>query len=86
LKQVPDSLEVAPDGFFKFWVSGGGPYWIAVPNAAVDGILGHEWHQTTLVNYLRICFRWAGLPELAYFAEERGKEEFQALTEGLLPL
>jgi len=51
-----------------------------------DGKLEVEWHDTTLVEHLRRCFRWAGLPELAYFAEERGKEELQALTEGLLPL
>lgn len=59
---------------------------VAVPNGAVDGELLGEGHDTTFVNYLRICFRWAGLPGLAYFATERGKVELQHLTEGLLPL
>ncbi|HEY7357273.1 MAG TPA: hypothetical protein VH590_12430 [Ktedonobacterales bacterium] len=79
-------MPIAPDHAFKYWRAGGGRYPIFVPNAAIDGKLHLEWHDTTFVGYLRICCRWAGLPELAYFAEERGKEEFHTLTEGLLPL
>jgi len=79
-------VAIAPDHASKYWRAGGYRYPIFVPNAAIDGKLHCEWHDTTFVGYLRLCFRWAGLPELAYFAEARGKEEFDALTEGLLPL
>jgi hypothetical protein len=85
-KQVLGSLPIAPDSYGKYWTSGSGPYRVIVPNAAVDGELLGEWHQTTFVNYLRICFRWAGLPGLTYFATERGRSDLQHLTEGLLSL
>jgi hypothetical protein len=35
---------------------------MAVPNEGIDGLLLWEPHQTTFVNYLRICFRWGGFP------------------------
>jgi hypothetical protein len=33
-----------------------------LPDNGVDGLLLWEPHQTTFVNYLRICFRFGGLP------------------------
>jgi hypothetical protein len=33
----------------------------AVPNAAADGLLIGEYHQTTFVNYLRITLAHAGM-------------------------
>lgn len=83
---VPLFLDIAPDAFGKYLTSGGGPYGIAVPNGAIDGKLLREPHQTTFVNYLRICFRWAGLPGVRYFTKESGREELKRLTAGLLPL
>jgi hypothetical protein len=55
-------IDLAPDYLHKAQVSGGPPYAMAVPNAAADGALLWERHQTTFVNYLRICFRWGGFP------------------------
>ncbi len=46
----------------KYDISGCGGYDIAVPNPAADARLLTEWHRTTFVNYLRICFRYAGFP------------------------
>jgi hypothetical protein len=78
-------LDIAPDEYFKYEVSGGGPYAIRVPDARADALLEGEWHNTTFVNYLRICFRWAGLPGLeSRFSSESTEVAF--LTEGLLPV
>ena len=53
-------IPIAPDYFHKDNVSGGSPYTILVPNAAIDAVLEYERHQTTFVNYLRICFAHGG--------------------------
>lgn len=58
----PFTLDFSPDYLHKANVSGGAPYGLELPNEAVDGLVLHERHQTTFNNYLRICFRWAGLP------------------------
>ena len=49
-------------------MSGGAPYSILVPNTAIDGILENESHQTTLVNYLRICLQQGGFPGVRHHA------------------
>ncbi len=81
----PFFLTIAPDYLFKVNTSGSGPYHLLLPNAAVDAPLLDEWHQTTFVNYLRICFRWGGLPGLEH-ASAVPRKELAALTEGLFPL
>lgn len=58
----PFVIPLAPDDYHKENVSGGSPYGIAVPTMAIDAKLQDEWHNTTFVNYLRICFRWGGFP------------------------
>lgn len=58
--QGPFVLDLSPDVLHKANISGGAPYGLAVPNAGVDGIFLWEAHQTTFVNYLRICFRGGG--------------------------
>jgi hypothetical protein len=58
----PFAIDLAPDALHKADVSGGPPYAIALPDAGVDGLVLWEPHQTTFVNYLRICFRFGGLP------------------------
>ncbi len=78
-------LELAPDEWLKYGVSGGGPYVIKVPNPAADAVFGYEWHDTTFVNYLRICFRWAGFPGLECKAQ-RPECELAFLRRGLLPI
>ncbi len=60
--ETPFRVEFAPDYLHKANISGGAPYSIEVPNAAVDGLVLGEIHQTTFVNYLRTAFRWAGFP------------------------
>jgi len=55
-------LDMAPDPLHKENVSGGPPYAIWLPNAAVDAPFEDERHDTTFVNYLRICFQWGGFP------------------------
>jgi len=36
-----------------------------VPCRAFDALLLLEEHQTTFVNYLRVCLQWGGFPGLA---------------------
>jgi len=55
---------IAPDSYHKVNVSGGSPYAICLPNAAPDAVVLNEEHQTTLVNYLRLCCSYAGFPAL----------------------
>ena len=57
-------VPLAPDEWHKYDISGCGAYEIATPNLAADARLLTERHHTTFVNYLRICFRWAGFPKL----------------------
>lgn len=66
----PFILELAPDRLHKADISGGAPYGMAVPNSAIDSLLIGEHHQTTLVNYLRICFKMAGMGGLDLLADD----------------
>jgi len=56
------TIDIAPDYLHKANVSGGGPYAMVVPDLGVDGPVLEEPHNTSFVDYLRIAFRWAGLP------------------------
>jgi len=59
----PAAIEFAPDALHKANVSGGGPYSIAVPQAAADGHVDDEPNDVTFVEYLRIAILgWGGLP------------------------
>ena len=60
-------------------------YQIVLPKPSADTCLSGEWHQTTFVNYLRICFRWGGLPGL-HMSPNPPFRDLAYLTEGLLPL
>ncbi|HYL44357.1 MAG TPA: hypothetical protein VEU97_13300 [Ktedonobacteraceae bacterium] len=82
--QEPYSIEIAPDFNLKYNISGAGAYEMTVPNRAIDGLLLNEWHQTTFVNYLRICFRSAGLPGLGRIRSEISNE-LEYATRNLLP-
>ena len=57
-------VPVAPDFYHKENVSGGMCYGIEVPNVKDNPALLEEWHQTTFVGYLRVCFEWGGFPGL----------------------
>ncbi len=78
-------LMIAPDHWFKYNISGSGSYEIAVPDPAADARLFLEWHHTTFVNYLRICFRWGGLPGLEHVSQVPA-QDLATLTNDLLPL
>jgi hypothetical protein len=77
--------EIAPDEYHKYFVSGSGTYAIRIPDARADTLLEGEWHETTFVNYLRICFRLAGFPGLESVMLPDGPE-LAALTSNLLPI
>lgn len=77
--------DIAPDEYHKYFVSGSGTYAIRIPDAGADTLLEGEWHETTFVNYLRICFRWAGFPGLDG-ALPPDAPELAALTSDLLPI
>jgi hypothetical protein len=80
-------LEIAPDEFHKANISGGSPYSVALPNDAADALVLDEWHNTTFVNYLRICFRWGGFPGFERLPEnERPTDLIAHLTANFLPL
>jgi hypothetical protein len=84
-RDLPLDLALAPDILHKADISGGGPYGVHVPDAAADAQLHEEWHETSFVNYLRLCFRWGGFPGLERYANPpRAFVEY--LTNGLLPL
>jgi hypothetical protein len=81
----PFAVLLAPDYLLKDHISGGGPYRMLVPNPSVDGILIGEYHQTTLVNYLRLCFRAGGFPGILRTTGPVA-EIFQGLAKDLLPI
>ncbi|MGZ3715369.1 MAG: hypothetical protein ACXVA4_08120, partial [Ktedonobacterales bacterium] len=86
LGNVPRHLSLAPDEYLKYYMSGGGPYTIELPGVGADALLVGEWHHTTFVNYLRICFRWGGFPGWERFQGEVPADTIRLLTTGLRPL
>ncbi len=60
---------------------------MAVPDASIDSLLLNEWHQTTFVDYLRICLRFGGLPGLELVQEHPEVSEVLAyLRKDLFPI
>jgi len=55
-----------------------------VPCACADAPLLYERHETTFVNYLRICLRWAGFPGWERLPV-RPEHDIATLTADLLP-
>jgi hypothetical protein len=78
-------LPLAPDDISKAFQSGGEPYAIKLPERYADGLLLHERHDTTLVEYLRIVFQWGGFPGWE-LASKRPDKELDDLREGLLAI
>jgi hypothetical protein len=60
------------------------PYEIHVPCTGADAPLLGERHETTFVNYLRTCLRWAGFPGWERMPV-RPERDITTLTAGLLP-
>ena len=78
-------LELAPDDCHKAGLSGGGPYYIAIPAPAADGHLYGDQHYGSFVDYLREVFRWGGFPGIARSAVHP-TEQLAYLVENLAPL
>ena len=62
--QRDPTLSLSPDNYHKYGISGAGTYAIRLPCKAFDAPLLLERHNTTFVNYLRICCHWGGFPGL----------------------
>lgn len=83
--RTPPELMLAPDEDFKMGLPGSGQYIVALHNAGADAIIENEWHETTFVKYLRICFRWGGFLGLAC-KSRKPEKELAFLTRDLLPI
>ena len=86
----PYNVPIAPDEYHKTDIRNApqhsmAVYSIVMPSLAVDSVVGEEPHHTTLVNYLRPCFRWGGFPGFEH-AKEYPRKDLLALTQDLLPL
>lgn len=82
----PFNLDLAPDYLHKANISGGGPYGIELPFLGADPVFANEEHELPFVDYLRLCFRWAGFPRLERHADRSDVREFlKGMTRGLEP-
>jgi hypothetical protein len=81
----PEPLYIAPGELEKYYTSGSGGYEMEFPNAAIDGRLLRERHNTTFVNYLRMCLRYGGISGLESI-ERFIEEELAYLRKDLLPI
>ncbi len=77
--------DLGPHATLKYGMSSGSQYSIEMPYLSTDAPRLSQWHETTFVNYLRICFRWGGFPGWERI-ETRPEEDLAFLTEGLLSL
>src|SRR5262245_7775914 len=57
-------VPIAADYYHKEDVGGGMWYGVEFPNRNDDPELLEEWHHTTFVGYLRLCFEWGGFSGL----------------------
>jgi hypothetical protein len=70
-------IELAADALHKDNISGGPAYSIEITDSPqVDSAFLNEPHQTTFINYLRICFEHCGFPGIAN-SENDYKEFFE---------
>lgn len=82
----PFLIELAPDLFHKANYSGGMSYCILLPFSGADPILDYEKHALPFVDYLRLCFRWAGFPGLEDHADRSDVRRFvKEFGTGLIP-
>lgn len=62
----PPHLELAADYYHKDDVSGGDPYCLEITKKpSVDSLFLYELHNTTFIDYLRICFENCGFSNIA---------------------
>lgn len=86
-------LWFSPDQFMKDKVSGGIGYGIYLHSKQkIDAELANFGYKINFVDYLRICFRWAGFPNLEWFKDEPKVNEhplfkqIQELGASLIPI
>lgn len=59
------SLGLSADDLHKDNISGGSPYSIEITaKPSIDSLFLYECHETTFINYLRICFAYCGFPAI----------------------
>lgn len=64
----PASLELAADYFHKDNISGGPPYSVKITNEpSIDALFLNEQHNTTFIDYLRICFENCGFSNISQY-------------------
>lgn len=76
VRSEPFDLALSTDELHKIDVSGGPPYGIELPFFGADPIFANEPHELPFVEYLRLCFRWAGFPGLESYGD---REDVRAL-------
>ena len=74
----PFNLDLAPDYLHKANISGGTPYGIELPFFGADPIFVIEAHGLPFVDYLRLCFGWAGFPRLRALCGPAGRPRVSA--------
>ena len=72
----PFDLALSPDELHKIDVSGGPPYGIELPFFGADPIFANEPHELPFLEYLRLCFRWAGFPGLEAYGDRADVRTF----------
>ncbi|MES2277576.1 MAG: hypothetical protein V4592_16245 [Bacteroidota bacterium] len=76
-------LELAADYFHKDNVSGGPPYSIQITkNKSIDSLFLNEAHNTTFIDYLRICMENCGFSRIT---DPQYKNDYQAFFEKVKP-
>lgn len=74
-------LELAADYYHKDNVSGGMPYSLKITESlSVDGLFLFEPHNTTFIDYLRICFENCGFSRMWHTANKKDYKSFFSRT------
>ncbi|MDY0990400.1 hypothetical protein SOM12_23430 [Flavobacterium sp. CFBP9031] len=77
------SLELSPDYFHKDNISGGAPYSLQITSKqSIDSQFLYEEHNTTFIDYLRICFENCGFPRIT---NPENKNDYKAFFEKVKP-
>ncbi|MCG8594045.1 MAG: hypothetical protein MI785_06680 [Kiloniellales bacterium] len=82
----PFRLDLSADDLHKMNVSGGASYGVELPFFGADPVFVNEPHGLPFVDYLRLCFRWAGFPGLEAHGEREDVQSFvRTFGQGLEP-
>ncbi|QLC66983.1 hypothetical protein LPB248_11950 [Flavobacterium sp. LPB0248] len=77
------SLELSADYLHKDNVSGGSPYSLQITNRpSIDSLFLNEEHNTTFINYLRICFENCGFTRIT---NPKYKNDYKVFFEKVKP-